>query len=402
MKHYISVLIVLSCAVVTFAQDSLALQDRFTVGVKTGFAFPHLRYSNPDMDVYDYQAYCRGSFTLFTNIDIWKGLSVRPELTFIGRGGKLEYLDVIDYKLKATYFDMRVPVIWTFLKDYWVQPYLTIAPNLDFALGGEIKYKDDYGLCSTKLSKGNFRPVDFSFFFGAGTQFIVDIKTWKFNLGVELGYNLGLVNTFSKKEMSGRANILNDIYEEKVIGTRKNGAVELSFFAGIPLSNFTSHKIQKKPQPTPELVPKKEEPKAVRIKAKECYTLQEMVAFITLGEDISDKAICMFDLKFDFGKATIRNESKKYLNEVVNMLEQLPNMTIQINGHTDNVGSAEYNQKLSEQRAKAVYNYFIEQGISAKRLTYEGYGLTLPIESNDTEEGRARNRRVEIEILTVN
>ncbi len=403
MKRYILFTIIAFASCITIkAQDSLAFQDRVTVGIKTGFAFPDMRYSDGNMDMYHHNAYCRGSFSVFSDIVLWKGLSVRPELTFIGRGTKLNYQNAIDYKLKATYFDIRVPIIWTFLKDYWIQPYVTIAPNLDFALGGKINYDDGYDSYEIKLSKGNFRPVDFGLFFGAGTQFVVDIKTWKFNVGVELGYNLGLVNTFSKQEQYGNINAVNNIYED-IKGTRKNGGVELSFMVGFPLSNLTTHKSKKEPKQ------KKEEPviqpkadNAVKIKAKDCYSLQEMMAFITLGEDISDKAICMFDLKFDFGKATIRNESKKQLDEIVDMLEQFPDMTIQINGHTDNVGSAEYNQKLSEQRAKAVYDYFVKSGIEARRMNYKGQGFDLPIDTNDTEEGRSRNRRVEIEILTIN
>ncbi len=400
-KHILLTIIALVSCIAVKAQDSLAFQDRVTVGIKTGFAFPDMRYSDDNMGIYDHKAYCRGSFSVFSDIVLWKGLSVRPELTFIGRGTKLNY-DAIDYKLKATYFDVRVPIIWTFLKDYWIQPYVAIAPNFDFALNGEIEYNDEHDSYLTDLSKGNFRPFDFGLFFGAGTQFVIDIKTWKFNVGVELGYNLGLVNTFSKQEISGNVDAVNHIYED-IKGTRKNGGVELSFMVGFPLNNLTTHKSKKEPKEKkeePVLQPKEEDD--VKIKAKDCYSLQEMMAFITLGEDISDKAICMFDLKFDFGKATIRNESKKQLDEVVEMLTQFPDMTIQINGHTDNVGNAEFNQKLSEQRAKAVCDYLIKSGIDANRMNYAGKGFELPIDTNDTEEGRARNRRVEIEILTIN
>jgi len=72
---------------------------------------------------------------------------------------------------------------------------------------------------------------------------------------------------------------------------------------------------------------------------------------------------------------------------------------VRIAGHTDSRGSDEYNQRLSEARAKSVYEYLISQGISADRLSYIGYGESRPIDTNDTEEGRQNNRRVELEIL---
>jgi OOP family OmpA-OmpF porin len=74
-------------------------------------------------------------------------------------------------------------------------------------------------------------------------------------------------------------------------------------------------------------------------------------------------------------------------------------MKVRIAGHTDSRGSDEYNQRLSEARAKSVCEYLISRGISADRLSYIGYGESRPIDTNDTEEGRQNNRRVELEIL---
>ena len=74
-------------------------------------------------------------------------------------------------------------------------------------------------------------------------------------------------------------------------------------------------------------------------------------------------------------------------------------MKIELSGHTDSKGSNNYNQKLSYSRVKAVYEHLIGQGISSKRLQYRSYGATKPIADNDTDEGRAKNRRVEFKIL---
>ena len=78
-----------------------------------------------------------------------------------------------------------------------------------------------------------------------------------------------------------------------------------------------------------------------------------------------------------------------------------PNMRIQIEGHTDNQGEAAYNQQLSERRANSVAQYLIEKGIAPTRITRKGFGESLPAQSNDTEEGRAANRRTECRIVAL-
>lgn len=108
--------------------------------------------------------------------------------------------------------------------------------------------------------------------------------------------------------------------------------------------------------------------------------------------------IILHDLYFDFDKSTLLQQSYNELKHLVDLLIQYPKMKIEISGHTDNLGTAEYNQRLSENRARAVTNYLIDRGISGNRLSYVGYGKSRPIASNDTEEGRATNRRVEVRI----
>ncbi|MBV4358676.1 OmpA family protein, partial [Pinibacter aurantiacus] len=98
-------------------------------------------------------------------------------------------------------------------------------------------------------------------------------------------------------------------------------------------------------------------------------------------------------------KAIILDESKPALDHLAQMLVDNPGMTIEIDGHTDNVGTKAYNQKLSTARAKNVVDYLVSKGIDAKRLKYKGYGDTKPLDTNDTEEGRAKNRRTEFKVL---
>jgi OOP family OmpA-OmpF porin len=99
---------------------------------------------------------------------------------------------------------------------------------------------------------------------------------------------------------------------------------------------------------------------------------------------------------FDFDRYEIKPEAYPLLNEVVAILKRTPRTKVEIQGHTDNVGTAEYNQELSEKRAKQVRDYIVKNGIAPQRLSHRGYGLTRPLASNGTKEGRAKNRRVEL------
>jgi len=104
------------------------------------------------------------------------------------------------------------------------------------------------------------------------------------------------------------------------------------------------------------------------------------------------------DIKFDFDKATIRASEKRKLNELARVFSKYPENIVVIEGHTDSQGSASYNQRLSELRAARVAEYLRSENINISDLTARGYGESQPVASNDTAAGRAKNRRVEIEI----
>ena len=101
-------------------------------------------------------------------------------------------------------------------------------------------------------------------------------------------------------------------------------------------------------------------------------------------------------INFDFDKAIIKPESKPTVNEVIRMMEQSPDLKLSINGYTDNVGTHEYNVKLSQARAAAVVDALTKAGIAADRLSSAGFGDSNPIDDNGKPEGRAKNRRVEL------
>jgi len=101
---------------------------------------------------------------------------------------------------------------------------------------------------------------------------------------------------------------------------------------------------------------------------------------------------------FDYDKATLKPESIRILDAAVNTLKNHPQIKVEVAGHTDSRGSESYNQKLSERRAKVVYDYLVDHGIDADRLSWRGYGESQPIADNSTEAGRAQNRRTELKV----
>lgn len=101
-------------------------------------------------------------------------------------------------------------------------------------------------------------------------------------------------------------------------------------------------------------------------------------------------------INFDTAKSTIKKESMPVVNEVVKLLKDNPSLSLRIEGHTDNVGDAKKNLTLSNERAQSVVAALVREKISANRLEAKGFGMTKPVADNSTEDGKAKNRRVEL------
>lgn len=112
-----------------------------------------------------------------------------------------------------------------------------------------------------------------------------------------------------------------------------------------------------------------------------------------------DKIIELKGVTFEFDKTRLRPDAQTILDWAVDILKKYPDMQVEIAGHTDSIGTDEYNQQLSEGRAQSVKDYFVEHGVPESQMGVKGYGESEPRDTNDTEEGRERNRRVELRTL---
>lgn len=139
------------------------------------------------------------------------------------------------------------------------------------------------------------------------------------------------------------------------------------------------------PEPEPEPEPVKEIKQAIQEAVKE-----EKKEFTLDLEKLMKQSL------FEFNSTEIAKENYAGLDVVADFLKENSNISLMVEGHTDNVGSKEYNQGLSERRAKAVADYIISKGVPEEQVSTKGYGFSKPVASNKTAEGRAQNRRTEL------
>ena len=181
-----------------------------------------------------------------------------------------------------------------------------------------------------------------------------------------------------------------DIITKKEVGTAKSLSTDGSYKIALPAGRKYGFKATK----------------------KDYYSISENLTLDTLNDYLEIKrdlflsplevglSIRLNNVFFDNNKSTLKEESFAELEQLLIFMNENSNISIQISGHTDNVGADEYNLKLSQQRTESVVKYLVDKGITSKRLLAKGYGESKPISINDTDEGRAQNRRVEFSILS--
>lgn len=408
------------------------------LGLRGGVNLSDMRYSHALVTRYTHFMQVQELVGVFSHFQLGKShFALRPELSFVGRGDSLQWLDV-NYRFKSQYIDLRLPIIYSFRNGHsHVAPYLMVVPQLNLAFAGKSSYEaDDWPRVVVPITSADLSPYDFSVLCGFGIDFSVPTAGRPLLLSIEAGYNVGLLNTFAEREIKdnpqvadeGRSVIANPFFGAELWQeTRYNRGIEVALRLALPLGvpplPQRVEPIDTLPQVlTPDTVYLVKtdtitlQPDTVYVDQihevvrdtgttqyirKDCYSFREMYAFITLGIDVSDKRICLFNINFDFDSYKLRPESLPPLYDVAVMMKTYPEMRIKVYGHTDSIGSDAYNDVLSMQRANAVMQYLTGQGIDANRIETSGFGKRYPIESNATPQGRFRNRRVEIEVLNI-
>jgi len=135
------------------------------------------------------------------------------------------------------------------------------------------------------------------------------------------------------------------------------------------------------------------------INVPESSPYYELLRDIGLSKIREGKSIVLNFLYFEYDKSTLSEQSIIELDRVLDLMNTNTNLIIEIAGHTDNMGTQDYNMQLSKRRAQAVVNWLASKNIDMEKMTANGYGFSKPIETNDTEEGRAKNRRTEFVVL---
>lgn len=410
------------------------------IGLRGGVNISDMEYSHQALDRYAHTNMYRPMGGLFFHFQLGKShLALRPEVTYIERADSLSWLDV-NYSLNARYVDARLPFLLNFGgPKRRVSPYLMVAPEFCWAFGGKAYYHDAEDFpkgITADITNADISQYDVGVLFGAGIDFLIRTHHAPLIFSIEGGYNMGLFNTFAPREIKDNPNVTDDnrsnignrfFGAELYQGERKSKGIEVALRLAIPLNHSWERQFEVVEKQKPELergrdtvyimVPdttKKSDTVYIIQEGnggrgfgagsyvqKDCYSISEMCALINLGFDVSDKRMCLFNINFDFDSYRLRPESREPLNQIVGLMRDYPDMRIEVYGHTDSIGSDEYNQELSASRAQAVIDYLKANGINGSRMQPKGLGEAYPIDSNETEEGRFKNRRVEIELLNV-
>jgi outer membrane protein OmpA-like peptidoglycan-associated protein len=358
-------------AVVAFAQTEFMLGPRVSIGMNRFTS----GYSEVDKDFNIKTGLGFGAGIVF-NIPIKdfqnsSSLTFNPELNLLYRTlysyadpGIGVWLESDEYDVDMTEYALSIPLMFRF-KPGKMPFYLAAGAQADIPFNSEFVFKEDGRKAS--LEHKNRSAVDFGVALGAG----VNITN---NLSVDFRWVKGLLKTIDNKDDKSK-------FDQFSVG--------IAYLFSLPKPKVEC--------PQPEPCPQQEAcPEAPKEEKLESFSSE----FIEVYKDSIGTTLSMSDLLFEKGKAKLKDGLKMTLTELAGILKIfLIEYNIVVEGHTDNVGSAEYNQALSEQRAQAVLDFLADRGVNRSRLKSVGHNFSKPIADNETEEGRAKNRRVEIVII---
>ena len=320
------------------------------------------------------------------------------------------------YDIFAHYADFRLPVIINFTPYHRnrLQPYMYLTPIFGTVTHGTIvsSYNDE-NIPDLKLTKANIAEYYFGLGGALGLKYNWEANNHRLFIGIEVLYDHGLTDTYSRQEKDGRVNDVAhyvDYEHAPLKGERLFKGIEYTAVVGFSLKSKIKPKHQEKDKPavvkkaddvpqTEEVVKESKKEDVVEESKKEEAVVEESKKEEVVVEESKEEEV--FELKpvaFAFRSTDLTAENKAYLDSLALMLKKDETSRIKITGHTDNRGSYAYNVQLSRLRAKTVMEYLAKQGIARARMRCEGLGDNRPVADNTTEEGRAKNRRVEFEI----
>lgn len=240
-------------------------------------------------------------------------------------------------------------------------------------------------------SRGNLAYISSDKYGGFGRQDIYEFELYRDAQPVEVIYFRGIVyDKETKKRLEARFELI-DLQTGNIVAKSSSDPLNGSFLLILPLNKDYALNVSKDGylfySDNFSL-------------AKQGQSLDPIEKSIPLQPIKVGETVILKNIFFDTDKYVLKPESRAELERLTTLLKKNPQIRIEISGHTDIVGTPEYNIELSRNRAKAVYDYLTSQDIAADRMTYAGYGLTRPIDTNETEEGRANNRRTEFRIVS--
>lgn len=217
---------------------------------------------------------------------------------------------------------------------------------------------------------------------------------------ISFSYGVGVQSKFAK-HWSGRAQVLWRDDKDHNTFPQNSSYGDMYFSVGLSF-DFGGTEPPPPPPPPPPPVEKKENPDldgdGVPNERDKCPNTRPGAVVDLDGCEV-EAVIELKGVHFDFDKDTLRPDAIAILNDAAALLNEHERVVVEVAGHTDSVGSDQYNQGLSERRANRVRDYLASKGVRASRLSARGYGESRPVSTNDTSEGRADNRRVELVIL---
>jgi outer membrane protein OmpA-like peptidoglycan-associated protein len=225
---------------------------------------------------------------------------------------------------------------------------------------------------------------------GKGRQDIYSFKLYKEARPLKVTYFKGIVfNKETKNRLEAKFELI-DLSSGKMVIESRSDPVNGEFLVALPANKDYALNVSKQGYLfySDHFALQGESSKA-----------KPFIRDIPLQKIIIGETVVLKNIFFDTDKYELKPESRSELERLISLLQGNGMIRIEISGHTDNAGSAEYNLTLSKNRAKAVYDYLVEHGINAGRLSYTGYGLSKPVDTNETEQGRANNRRTEFKVV---